>query len=86
MACSDRTALGGSLTATFQRASDEALAACPQLPACREILLRRYEHKIRVCARRMSLDRVDAEDLAQETFVRVLEALPRFSGRSRFDT
>jgi len=34
----------------------------------------------------MSLDPGDAEDLAQKTFVRVLEALPRFEGRSRFDT
>lgn len=70
----------------LERASDEALAACPDVPACREILLRRYERKIRLCARRMSLNRVDTEDLAQETFVRVLEALPGFQGRSRFDT
>jgi RNA polymerase sigma-70 factor (ECF subfamily) len=70
----------------FQRASDEALAGCPEVPACAEILLRRYERKIRACARQMSLGRDDVDDLAQETFVRVLEALPRFEGRSRFDT
>lgn len=68
------------------RATDEELAACAQEPACQEILLRRYEQKIRACARRMSLDRVDAEDLAQETFMRVLQALPRFEGRSSFNT
>jgi RNA polymerase sigma-70 factor, ECF subfamily len=69
-----------------RRLSDEALAACPELPACREILVHRYEDKIRACARRMSLDAAEADDLAQETFVRVLEALPRFGGRARFDT
>lgn len=67
-------------------ASDEELAACADVPGCREILLRRYEQKIRACARRMSFDRIDPDDLAQETFVRVLEALPRFEGRSSFNT
>jgi RNA polymerase sigma-70 factor (ECF subfamily) len=69
-----------------QSAPDEALAACPEVPICSEILLRRYEQKIRQCARRMSLDVAGAEDLAQETFVRVLDALPRFEGRSSFET
>lgn len=68
------------------RAPDEVLAACPTVPACRDILLRRYEKEIRACARRMSLDGVDAEDLAQETYVRVLQALPAFEGRSSFNT
>lgn len=67
-------------------APDEALAACPEVPACRDILLRRYDRRIRACARRMSLEGVDAEDLAQETFVRVLQALPAFEGQSSFST
>lgn len=67
-------------------ASDEALAACSDVPDCREILLRRYDQKIRACARRMSLGGSDAEDLAQETYVRVLQALPTFEGRSSFST
>lgn len=72
--------------ADWGRASDEELAACPEVPTCREILLRRYEQKIRACARRMSCDRIESEDLAQQTFVRVLEALPRYAGRSSFNT
>ena len=74
------------IPAERRHASDEALAACADAPGCAEVLLRRYERKIRACARQMSRNTTDAEDLAQETFVRVLEALPRFQGRSRFDT
>lgn len=69
-----------------EHAADEALASCPDVPACREILLRRYLQKIRACARQMCPGGADAEDLAQETYVRVLEALPRFQGRSSFNT
>lgn len=72
--------------AHLSRAPDEELAACAEVPICREILLRRYQQKIHACARRMSFDRADVDDLAQETFVRVLEALPRFEGRSSFNT
>ncbi|MGH2739317.1 MAG: RNA polymerase sigma factor [Actinomycetota bacterium] len=49
-------------------------------------LLRRYEQRVRDCARRMSLDRQQAEDLVQEIFARMVASIPRFRGRSAFWT
>ncbi len=68
--------------------SDEELAlrCSGQLDEGLEELIRRYEQRVRDCARRMSLDRQDADDLVQEIFLRMLTALPRFRGDSAFGT
>lgn len=79
-----RMAIGEDWT----RLSDEELALrCSEhVAGCMEELIRRYEQRVRDCARRMSLDRQDAEDLVQEIFLRMLVSLPRFRGRSAFAT
>lgn len=68
--------------------SDEELArhCAAQLTGCLDELVRRYEGTIRECARRMALNPDDAEDAAQEIFLRLVSALPRFEGRSAFAT
>jgi len=72
----------------WTRLSDEELAlrCAEHVAGCMEELIRRYEQRVRDCARRMSLDRQDAEDLVQEIFLRMLVSLPRFRGRSAFAT
>jgi len=45
-----------------------------------------YEQKVYNLAYRMSRDREDAFDLAQEVFLKVYRALPRFRGNSSFST
>ena len=55
-------------------------------PGALDELIARYEGRVTRCARRMSLDRNEAEDLVQETFLRVLLAMPKFHGDSSFGT
>ncbi|WP_066634489.1 RNA polymerase sigma factor [Desulfolucanica intricata] len=51
-----------------------------------EQLVRRYENKIyNICYRFMG-NHADASDLAQETFIRLYKALPKFRGESGFMT
>jgi RNA polymerase sigma-70 factor (ECF subfamily) len=45
-------------------------------------LVRRHQPRIHRLAMHMVRDRAEAEDVAQETFVRAYRALPRFDGRS----
>ncbi len=51
-----------------------------------EILIRRYQHKVYDLAAKMVRNREDARDLAQDTFIRVYQNLPRFRGDSSFGT
>jgi RNA polymerase sigma-70 factor (ECF subfamily) len=68
--------------------TDEELAAhcVERLDGAMEELLARYDRRIRSCARQMAYDRDTVEDLVQETFLRVLNSLPRFEGKSAFST
>jgi RNA polymerase sigma-70 factor (ECF subfamily) len=49
-------------------------------------LVERYHGKIYSLTYNMTSNREDAEDLAQEVFVKAFEALPRFKGNSSFYT
>src|SRR5947207_2296830 len=51
-----------------------------------EALLDRYERRVYNLAYRLLGDRTEAEDAAQEIFLEVYRALPRFRGESRLDT
>jgi len=72
----------------WTRLTDEELALrCSEhVAGCMDELVERYEQRVRDCARRMSLDRQDAEDLVQEIFLRMVTSLPRFQGKSAFAT
>lgn len=72
----------------WTKLTDEELAArCSEhVAGCMDELVHRYEQRVRDCARRMSLDRQDAEDVVQEIFLRMLSSLPRFQGKSAFAT
>lgn len=74
--------------AEWTHLSDEELAlrCSKHVEGCLEELVRRYEKRVRDCARRMSLDRQQAEDLVQETFLRMVASIPRFRGQSAFAT
>ncbi|MBI4260119.1 MAG: sigma-70 family RNA polymerase sigma factor [Actinobacteria bacterium] len=75
-------------TTEWTQLSDEELALrCSEhIAGCMDELVARYERRVRDCARRMSLDRQDAEDLVQEIFLRMVTSLPRFQGQSAFAT
>lgn len=49
-------------------------------------LVRRYGPRVRRLARKLVRGHADADDVAQETFVRAHQALARFDGRSEFFT
>lgn len=49
-------------------------------------LVRRYAPRVRRLARHLVRGHADADDVAQEAFVRAHQALPRFDGRSEFFT
>jgi RNA polymerase sigma-70 factor, ECF subfamily len=51
-----------------------------------EALVRRYERWVFTLALRMVGDRADAEDMAQEVFLKAYRGLPGFRGGSRFST
>ncbi len=50
------------------------------------MLYRRYWRRIHSVARRFTTAEADAEDLAQEVFIKAYRALPRFRGQCRFYT
>ncbi len=54
--------------------------------AALELLVRRHESRVYSIAYQMTGRREDALDLVQEIFLRVIQALPRFQGRSAFRT
>ncbi len=51
-----------------------------------EELIRRHAGRLHAALLGFGLDDTDAEDVAQETFLRAWRALPRFEGRARFFT
>lgn len=72
----------------WKELSDEELAlwCSTHVAGCMDELIGRYEQRVRDCARRMALDRQQAEDLVQEIFARMVASIPRFRGRSAFAT
>ncbi len=67
--------------------TDEDLVRCCRGdPKALDELIDRYENRVRRCAERMALGRADAEDLVQESFLRLWLALPSFQARSGFGT
>jgi RNA polymerase sigma-70 factor, ECF subfamily len=55
-------------------------------PAAFEALIRNHQHMIHSLTYRMTGSLADAEDLAQETFIRAYERIGEFRGASRFST
>lgn len=51
-----------------------------------ELLVRRYQNKVYTVAYRFLGNHADASDLAQEVFLRLYQALPRFRGESSLMT
>ena len=51
-----------------------------------DALVRRYQHKVVKLVMRYVRDPADAEDIAQEAFIKAFRALPRFRGDSAFYT
>jgi RNA polymerase sigma-70 factor (ECF subfamily) len=68
--------------------SDEELArrALAGEEAAFEALVSRYERRVYSLARRLTLSEADAEDVLQDTFVRVYRRLSSFRGEARFAT
>jgi RNA polymerase sigma-70 factor (ECF subfamily) len=50
------------------------------------VLVDRHKRMVFSCAYRMVGDEQEAEDIAQDVFMRVYQALPRFRGESKFST
>jgi DNA-directed RNA polymerase specialized sigma24 family protein len=63
--------------------SDEELAqhCAEEMGECLTELVARYDGRIRSCARRMSLTRDQAEDLAGEIYLRLVASLPQLRGK-----
>lgn len=55
-------------------------------PGAFETLVRRYQGWVFTLALRMLADRAEAEDVAQEIFLKAYRGLKRFRGESRFST
>jgi RNA polymerase sigma-70 factor (ECF subfamily) len=68
--------------------TDEALVAraCKGDRAAFDVLVTRYERRIYRLGVRMSRNPADAEEIAQETFLRAHRSLGTFEGGSRFGT
>lgn len=72
----------------LETANDAALvAACKErVPGAFQELLSRYRRPAVTLAYQMLGNMEDAEDIAQEAFVRVFQAIPRFRGQAAFST
>ena len=68
--------------------SDLALVQLAQRgdPGAFDALVRRYQHKVVKLVLRYVRDPAEAEDIAQEAFIKAYRALPRFRGDSAFYT
>jgi RNA polymerase sigma-70 factor (ECF subfamily) len=55
-------------------------------PAAFEALIRNHQHMVHSLTYRMTGSLADAEDLAQETFIRAYEQIGTFRGASKFST
>jgi RNA polymerase sigma-70 factor (ECF subfamily) len=51
-----------------------------------DVLVRKYQHKVIKLVSRYMRDAADAEDVAQEAFIKAYRALPQFRGDSAFYT
>src|SRR5215207_546060 len=51
-----------------------------------DLLVRKYQHKVIKLVTRYMRDPADAEDVAQEAFIKAYRALPQFRGDSAFYT
>jgi RNA polymerase sigma-70 factor (ECF subfamily) len=51
-----------------------------------DLLVRKYQYRVAALVRRYVRDEAEAEDVAQEAFVRAWRALPQFRGESQFYT
>ena len=51
-----------------------------------DLLVRKYQHKVVKLVSRYLRDQADAEDVAQEAFIKAYRALPQFRGDSAFYT
>ncbi|HEX6864616.1 MAG TPA: RNA polymerase sigma factor, partial [Thermoanaerobaculia bacterium] len=69
---------------------EELIERARQMPetadACLSALYRRYQAKVAAWCLRITSDREEAADVAQEVFLRVHERLGSFRGDSRFST
>ena len=51
-----------------------------------DLLVRKYQHKVVKLVTRYLRDPADAEDVAQEAFIKAYRAIPQFRGDSAFYT
>src|SRR5262245_55578047 len=51
-----------------------------------DLLVRKYQHKVLKLVSRFVSDQAEAEDVAQEAFIKAYRALPSFRGESAFYT
>jgi hypothetical protein len=80
-------ALAGRPESLAALADEELLSlAAGGEPAAIEVVVRRHQHRAWRIAQAMVDDPVEAEDLAQSAFVRILTALPRYRPTARFTT
>ena len=64
----------------------ELMLRCGRDPAALGILYDRFENRLIAFIARMVHDRVEAEDLLHETFIRLMRAAPRYEPRASFST
>lgn len=80
--------MAGERVSDSRELSDEALverAAGGDKAAFAELVMR-HADRLFASLRRFGLDDAEAQDVAQETFLRAWRSLPRFEGRSQFFT
>ncbi len=76
----------GDDTLTDERLVEQAQGAAPGDLRAFETLVERHQAKVTANCHYLSGSRADAEDLAQEVFVKAFFGLSRFEGRSQFVT
>ena len=83
-----RRELSDRLKASLMADTDSELVARSQRsdPAAFEELIRQHQHMIHSLTYRMTGSLADAEDLAQETFLRAYEQIGTFRGTAKFST
>jgi RNA polymerase sigma-70 factor (ECF subfamily) len=84
-----RPAAGSNLVKAHSMADadDDLVLQCRNgNPEAFEMLVRRHQQMIHALTFRMTGSTADAEDLAQEAFIRAYEQIGAFSGRARFAT
>lgn len=76
------------MTETLTREADEQLVAKVQRGDKRsfDFLVLKYQHKVLALVRRFVRDHAEAEDVAQEAFIKAFRAINSFRGESAFYT